>query len=96
MGIAELLEDKRPEILAIAARYGASNLRVFGSVARGEAGPASDVDLLVDFSPGVSLLDHVGLLQELEALLARKVDVVSARALHWYIKDKVLAEAVPL
>jgi len=47
MGIAELLEDKRPEILAIAARYGASNLRVFGSVARGEAGPASDVDLLV-------------------------------------------------
>jgi predicted nucleotidyltransferase len=96
MKIDELLKTKRHEILAIAARHGAHNLRVFGSVARGEAGPESDLDILVEMEPGKSLLDHVALMQDLEDLLQRKVDVVSERALHWYIRDKVLAEAMPL
>ena len=96
MKIEELLKAKRQEILAIAARHGAHNLRVFGSVARGEAGPESDLDLLVEMEPGKSLMDHVALMQDLEDLLQRKVDVVSERALHWYIRDRVLAEATPL
>ncbi len=96
MGIGELLTDNRREIIAAAKQHRASNLRVFGSVARGEAGPDSDVDLLVDFDPEASLLDHVALLQALESLLGRRVDIVSAKALHWYIRDRVLAEAVPL
>jgi len=96
MGIAESLTAKRHEIIAVARQHRASNLRVFGSVARDEAEPNSDIDLLVDFDPEASLLDHIALLQDLEALLGRRVDIVSAKALHWYIKDRVLAEAVPL
>ena len=94
--IDELLRAKRQEILTIAARHGAHNLRVFGSVARGEAGPESDLDILVEMEPGKSLLDHIALMQDLEDLLQRKVDVVSERALHWYIRDRVLAEATTL
>jgi uncharacterized protein len=94
--IDELLKSKRQEILAIAVQHGARNVRVFGSVARGEAGPESDLDILVEMEPGKSLLDHIALMQDLEDLLQRKVDVVSERALHWYIRDQVLAEATPL
>jgi len=94
--IDELLKVKRQEILAIAARHGASNLRVFGSVARGEAGPESDLDILVEMQPDKSLMDHIALMQDLEDLLQQKVDVVSERALHWYIRDQVHAEATPL
>ncbi len=94
--INELLKSKRQEIIAIAARHGAHNVRVFGSVARGEARPESDLDILVEMEPGRSLIDHVALMQDLEDLLQRKVDVVSERALHWYIRDRVLAEATPL
>jgi predicted nucleotidyltransferase len=94
--INELLKSKRQEILAIAARHGARNVRVFGSVARGEAGPDSDLDILVEMEPGASLMDHIALMQDLEDLLGRKVDVVSDKALHWYIRDRVLAEATPL
>ena len=94
--IEDLLKAKRQEILDIAARHGAHNLRVFGSVARGEAGPESDLDILVEMEPGKSLLNHVALMQDLEDLLQRKVDVVSERALHWYIRDRVLAEAISL
>jgi predicted nucleotidyltransferase len=65
-------------------------------VARGEAGPESDIDILVELLPGASLMDHVTLMQDLEDLLERKVDVVSERALHWNIRDRVLAEATPL
>ena len=96
MEIDELLKSNRQEILAIAARHGAHNLRVFGSVARGEAGPESDLDILVEMEPEKSLLDHIALMQDLEDHLQRKVDVVSERALHWYIREKVLAEAKPL
>ena len=90
------LRRHRDAILSVAVRHGASNVRVFGSVARGDARPDSDLDLLVDLEPGRSLLDHVALIQDLEDLLGRKVDVVESQALHWYIRDRVLAEAVAL
>ena len=96
MGLAELLREKRQEILTIAARHGAYNVRVFGSVARGEAGPESDVDLLVDARPETSSWFPVGLILDLEKLIGCEVDVVTEGALHWYIKDEVLKEAVPL
>ncbi|MDR3556344.1 MAG: nucleotidyltransferase family protein [Syntrophobacteraceae bacterium] len=92
----EVLTSKRDEILRIAARYGASNVRVFGSVARGEAGPESDVDLLVELEPGTSLLEHIALLQDLEDILSRKVDVVNEKALHHSVRDRVLREATPI
>ncbi len=96
MGVRDILKSKREDILRIAAKYGASNVRVFGSVARGEAGPESDVDLLIDFEPDRSLLDHVALLQDLEDILSLKVDVVNEKALHNCIRDRVLREATPL
>jgi predicted nucleotidyltransferase len=96
MGIDELLREKREAILAIAARHGATNVRVFGSVARGEAGADSDIDFLVDLEPGRSLLDHAALLVDLQELLGCDVDVVEPPALHWYVKERVLREAVPL
>lgn len=83
-------------MLEIALRHGARNVRLFGSAARGEAGATSDVDLLVDMDPGRSLLDHTALMQDLEECLGRRVDVVSAKALHWSIRDRVLREARPL
>ena len=90
------VKTHREAILAIAARHGARNVRVFGSIARGEGGPESDVDLLVSFEPGRSLLDLIGLKHEVEDLVHRPVDVVTDRALSPYIRDQVLAEAVPL
>ena len=96
MGVKDILKSKREDILRIAAKYGASNVRVFGSVSRGEAGPESDLDLLIDFEPGRSLLDHVALLQDLEDILSLKVDVVNEKALHHCIRDRVLREATPL
>ena len=94
MDIDALLKA-RDEILAIAQRHGASNVRVFGSVARGKAGPDSAVDILVDLELGRSLLDHAQLQIDLEALLGRKVDVVTARGLRPHLRDRVLQEAVP-
>ena len=91
-----LLITKRDDILRLTAKYGASNVRVFGSVARGEAGPDSDVDILINLAPDRSLLDHAGLLLDLEKLLERKVDVVTEAGLHWFIRDQILKEAVPL
>ena len=96
MSVAEVLQTKREEVLRVAARHGARNVRIFGSAARGEAGPSSDVDFLVELEEGRSLLDLVGLWQDLETLLDRPVDVVEPEGLHWYIRDKVLREAVPL
>ena len=92
---AELLE-RREEILAVAARHGARTVRIFGSVARGEETRTSDLDLLVEFEPGRSLLDQIALAQDLEDLLGREVDVVTEKGLHWYIRDRVCREAVPL
>jgi predicted nucleotidyltransferase len=92
----ELLKAKRQEILAIAAKHGARNLRVFGSVARGEGGKRSDIDFLVDMEKGRSLLDRIALWQDLEDLLGCKVDVVSEKALHWYLRDSVIEDATPL
>ncbi|BBL68236.1 nucleotidyltransferase family protein [Methanoculleus chikugoensis] len=92
---AELLE-RREEILAVAARHGARTVRIFGSVARDEETPESDLDLLVEFEPGRSLLDHIVLAQDLEDLLGREVDVVTEGGLHWYVRDRISPEAVPL
>jgi predicted nucleotidyltransferase len=96
MGIQEIIGDKRDAILALAVRYGASNVRIFGSVAEGEAKEDSDVDFLVDLEPGRSLFDLGGLLMDLEELLGRKVDLVTEPALHWYIREKVMHQARPL
>ena len=96
MGIDELLKSKRQEILEIAAKHGARNVRVFGSVARGEAGPESDVDLLVDMEPGRSLLDLGGLWSDLNELLGRKVDVVTEQSIYWLLRRRILKEARPL
>jgi uncharacterized protein len=92
----ELLREKREDILRIASKRGASNVRVFGSVARGEADSKSDIDLLVDLEPGRSLFDLGGLLMDLQDLLGYKVDVVTERGLRERIRERVLKEAVPL
>jgi hypothetical protein len=92
----ETLQSKRLDILRIAAGHGARSVRLFGSVARGDNRPDSDVDFLVEMEPGRSLLDVGALLMELQDLLGRKVDIVEPEALHWYIRDRVLQEAVPL
>jgi len=94
--IEELLRAKREEILRIAAKHGAYNVRVFGSVARGEADTESDVDLLVDVGPEHSSFFPGGLLADLEDLLGCQVDVLTEDALHWYIRDRVVKEAIPL
>lgn len=93
-GLNRVLTTHRQAILQIAARHGASNVRVFGSVARGEAGDESDLDLLVTVERGRSLLDLVRLQLELEDLLGVRVDVVEDLALHPLIRDAVLREAV--
>src|SRR3989338_6302007 len=90
MGIQDLPKDKRQEILRISAKHGAVNVRVFGSFARGEARPGSDLDLLVDVGPNHSPFFPGGLLADLEELIGRRVDVVTSRGLHWYIRDRVL------
>jgi len=96
MTLEDLLQARREEILKVCARYGAHNVRVFGSVARGEADEQSDIDLIVEFEPGRSLLDHAGLWLELQELLGVKVDVVSSRGIKARIRERVLPETVPL
>lgn len=93
---AQLLQEKREEILRRAGKYGASNVRVFGSVATGQADEHSDIDLVVELAPGRSLFDLGGLQYELEQLLGRRVDVVTERGLKLRIRRRVLEEAVPL
>ena len=86
----------RERILDLAAEHGARNVRLFGSVARGETGRATDVDLLVQMEPGRTLLDLVGLWQELEELLGCKVDVVTEGGLSPYLRKRIMEEAVSL
>lgn len=95
-GINELLRDKRDDILRLAEKYGATNVRVFGSVARGEASEASDIDFLVDFPTNYRLWDRIGLKQDLEDLLGRMVDVVLEKRLRELIRDDILRDAVAL
>jgi predicted nucleotidyltransferase len=94
--LEDLRHDKKAAILDLARQHGARGIRVYGSVARGQATDQSDLDLLVEWEPDRSLLDVVGLKQDLEELLGVAVDIGSERGLHWYIRDEVLREAVPL
>lgn len=96
MGIDRTLEDKRNEILRIAASHGARNLRVFGSRARGEQKRDSDLDILVTIDDNATLLDIVAIKQDLEDLLGCKVDVLTEDAISPYIRADVLKEAIPL
>ncbi len=96
MTLENLRSRRRDDILRIAAARGAHNIRVFGSVARGESDERSDVDFLVDLDPGRTLFDLSGLLLDLEALLETSVDVLTERGLRPRIRERVLAEAVPL
>jgi predicted nucleotidyltransferase len=91
-----LRAERRDEILSIANQHGAHDVRVFGSVARGEANENSDLDLLVAWEPGRSLIDHAGLVLDLQALLGVKVHVGTEKSLHWYVRDRILREATPL
>lgn len=92
----KLLSEKREEILKVAAKYGAYNLRVFGSTARQEAGPDSDIDFLVELEAGRNLFDLGGLLMDLQDLLGTNVDVVTENGLRERIREHVMKEAVAL
>jgi uncharacterized protein len=94
--LQELRDLRREDILRVAERRGARNVRVFGSVARGESDEASDVDFLVEMEPGRTLFDLSGLLMDLEALLHVSVDVVTEPGLRPRVRERVLSEAVPL
>ncbi len=96
MGIEQILKRKRDEILRVASRHGAYNVRVFGSVARGDARPDSDVDFLVDVGPKRTAFFPGGLIADLEELLGRRVEVVTPGGLYARLRDRVLREAVPL
>jgi uncharacterized protein len=91
-----LRTEQREEILRLARQRGAHNLRVFGSVARNENTENSDLDLLVAWEPGRSLMDHAGLVEDLQDLLGVKVQVGTEKSLHWYVRERVLREATPL
>jgi predicted nucleotidyltransferase len=90
------VSQHRGEILKIAAQHGARTIRLFGSTARGDPRAGSDIDLLVDLEPGRSLLDLIAIKQDLEDVLGRPVDVVTEAAISPYIRQRVLADAIPL
>jgi len=92
----ERIQQQKKNILAIARQHGLVRLRLFGSVVRGEETPQSDIDLLVDLEPGRSMFDLGGALIQLQELLRRKVDIVTEGGLHWYLKEKIMQEAMPL
>ena len=91
--VGDLLREKREEILRIAEKHGARKVRVFGSVAHGEATESSDIDLLVDTAEETSPWFPAGLVEELEGLLGRRVDVVTANGLYWLLRRRILTEA---
>lgn len=96
MTIQQILSEKRGAIERIAAKHGARNIRVFGSAARGEDGPESDIDFLVDVGPNTSSWFPAGLILDLEEILGRRVEIVTERALREEIREQVFREAVPL
>ena len=96
MDMRQLLQTKRDDILDIAAQHGAHNVRLFGSTARGEDGPDSDVDLLVDTGPTTSSWFPAGLILDLERILGRRVEIVTDKGLNPHLRDRVLREAIPL
>ena len=96
MTAQQAIVEHREEILRIAASHGATNVRVFGSVGRGTAGPESDLDLLVDDVGALDPWFPAGLMADLEDLLGIKIDVATEKTLHWVVRDRVLAEARPL
>jgi hypothetical protein len=96
MKLNERIQEHRLEILRLAQKYGARNVRIFGSVARGDAREDSDIDVLVDLETGRSLLDLGGLLMDLQNLLGCPVDVVTTRGLRERIRSRVLKESIPL
>lgn len=96
MTAAAILDRHRAEVLRLAAKYGATDVRVFGSVARGDADESSDIDFLVRMTPGRSLFDIGGLLMDLQDLLGRRVDVVTERGLRPRMRESVLRDAIPV
>ncbi len=97
MLLKQLLGEKREEILKLAAKHGAFNVRIFGSVVRGEETENSDIDFLIDYDLSkISPWFPVGLIEDLEQLLNRKVDIVTTKSLHYFIRDKIMKEAVSL
>jgi len=96
MNAKEILKSKRDEIIHISQLHGVSNLRLFGSIARGEAGRESDIDLLVELSPAASLLDLIALKNKIEDLTGCKVDLVTEAAVSPYIRDQILRESVAI
>ena len=96
MEIGELLKQKRDAVITLAAKHGAQNPRIFGSVARGESSPDSDIDLLIKMEEGRSLLDLSALVLDLRDLLGIRVDVVSEDGLYWLLRRRILKEAKPV
>jgi predicted nucleotidyltransferase len=97
LGIDDIIGDKREAVLALAAKYGAFNVRVFGSVARGEARPDSDVDFVMEFPDGTSIFDLAGLWDELQTLLGREVDLVTPhKRLKDYMRREIERDAISL
>lgn len=94
--VNQLVAERRADIRQIAAKHGVTRLRVFGSVARGEARPESDIDFLIDVGPTTSAWFPAGLIQDLERLLEHRVDVVTEQALHPALREAVLREAQPV
>ncbi|MBL1256889.1 nucleotidyltransferase family protein [Methylocystis sp. Sn-Cys] len=96
MPLLESLLDKRSELIAAARRHGASNIRLFGSVVRGEETPSSDVDLLVDLAEERGFDDYLALAEELETLIGRRVDLVTSRGMSPFLRPLIEREALPL
>jgi predicted nucleotidyltransferase len=92
--MTDVIRQRRDKIMQLADKYGAKNIRVFGSFARGDDNSESDADFLVNMEG--SLLRRIAFMQDLEDLLGRKVDVVTEKSIHWYVRESILKEAVPL